>query len=284
MQKKFLQKNGFTLIELLVVVAIIGVLISILLPALSNARALSRATMSMSNMKQWGLGTTMYAQNNNDFFPWEGNKLDINECFPDPMWWANAIPPYVNQKTYLQISNDAYASGKNVPLPPDQSSIFVDPSAKVPNTPGNEFPIDYRDNYGRQYFFCYIWSSELNNGNPPAGIPKDFKNLKVDQIELPAVTVVMLEKRTIQDELPNTNDRIDRQYYNEDLTRHRGDWKRFAARHRNGGHIVFADGHAAHFTNNYVTTNSSGSRDQRTLNGDWNKPDIIWNPRGPAIN
>jgi prepilin-type N-terminal cleavage/methylation domain-containing protein/prepilin-type processing-associated H-X9-DG protein len=55
---------GFTLIELLVVIAIIALLISILLPALGQAREASRATVCLSNLKQIMAGFTLYAQDN----------------------------------------------------------------------------------------------------------------------------------------------------------------------------------------------------------------------------
>src|SRR4030042_389804 len=63
-----LAHQGFTLIELLVVIAIIALLMSILMPALSKVKSQAKAAACQSNLHQWAIMWSMYAEENSGHF------------------------------------------------------------------------------------------------------------------------------------------------------------------------------------------------------------------------
>ena len=88
-------KRGFTLIELLISIGIIAVLIGILVPALTAARARGRRTACSSNLKQVGLGLRSYLDGNNDIFPYASDMPSVDPApigFPGPGGGSNPQP------------------------------------------------------------------------------------------------------------------------------------------------------------------------------------------------
>ena len=70
---KVKHRRIFTLIELLIVIAIIAILMSLLLPALSGAKRRAKLIVCMSNLKQMGAGMIIYAAYYDQEWPFHGN-------------------------------------------------------------------------------------------------------------------------------------------------------------------------------------------------------------------
>jgi prepilin-type N-terminal cleavage/methylation domain-containing protein len=98
------QRNGFTLIELLVVIAIIALLLAILMPALQRVKAQARTIGCQSNLKQWALIFSMYANDHDNQFP----------------GWLESTEPWPQQLTSLW------------PYHRDSNDLFFCPSARKP--------------------------------------------------------------------------------------------------------------------------------------------------------
>ncbi|WP_166831337.1 DUF1559 domain-containing protein [Thalassoroseus pseudoceratinae] len=90
------KRRGMTLIELLVVLAVIGVLVTLLLPAIQNAREAARRTACRNNLKQIGIGLHLY-HDACGTLP-SGYVANLDDPSDEKGWgWSVLLLPYLEQ-------------------------------------------------------------------------------------------------------------------------------------------------------------------------------------------
>lgn len=111
------------MIELLSVVAIVAILASLIIPAVSGAKEKAQASKCLSNLREIGAGLTLYAAENNGYFPPSSDENGEN-------WDKGAIYPYLPARV------DKNGSER-------QGMIFVCPSAKYTGFPNVDLSRTY---------------------------------------------------------------------------------------------------------------------------------------------
>jgi prepilin-type N-terminal cleavage/methylation domain-containing protein/prepilin-type processing-associated H-X9-DG protein len=238
---------AFTLIELLVVIAIIGILASLLLPALSRAKSQAVSVACLNNLKQLEVCWHLYAMDNEDILPPNNFVYDIISDTPIDQGasWCTNLAPY--DLDPAGIENGMLFPYNTVDsiyhCPADKSTLEAPDGTKLPQPRLRSYNM-----------------SQSVNGYPEydpfqsAFIPS-FKKFTAIKDPSPTRLIVFLDVH--EDEILDTMFGIPTAniWWGQSVW-----WDVPANRHNQGCNFSFADGHAEHWK--------------------WKVPKIVTVPRG----
>lgn len=134
-----IRKHGFTLIELLVVIAILSLLVSILLPSLTRAKALAKEVVGMTNCRSLMRAYTFYYMENDDALLYgysPGSVGDTVLSIQDEQSGHSFGPPVVNRypwriSPYLEDTWGVIYSHESFPPRPAQQDSTSEAFSKA---------------------------------------------------------------------------------------------------------------------------------------------------------
>jgi prepilin-type N-terminal cleavage/methylation domain-containing protein/prepilin-type processing-associated H-X9-DG protein len=124
------QRSGFTLIELLISIAIIGVLLAVLLPAVQAAREASRRIACQNNLKQIGLAVQQYAEANAHLPPPKLGEYQFDGLGGTLV----LLLPYLEESNRLAAidKSKSVEDAVNLPITSRPVDVYLCPSMRLP--------------------------------------------------------------------------------------------------------------------------------------------------------
>jgi prepilin-type processing-associated H-X9-DG protein/prepilin-type N-terminal cleavage/methylation domain-containing protein len=267
------RRAGFTLVELLVVIGIIALLIAILLPALSKARAQSLQVACMSNLRSMGQALVMYT-NDTKYYPGcysVGGGIDF-AIWPTRLRWAMRTSPVTGG-----VAGQTGGGGleKLFWCPASDPGLQWQVSY---GAPGGNYATDVQTGFGydkgeflleRHIRFSYAYN-DWGLGNVTSDITQlkglggdvrpGYNELKASRVKVASEMIAIGDSAAGGGEWNFNLDPLEAPQYPSKI-------------HREGANILFCDGHVAWYSQKELITIGSGS----TATAASTQMNMMWN-------
>ncbi len=137
-------------------IAIVGILMALVLPAVQQSRAAARRTQCQSNLRQWAIAVQTHADTHDGVLPRRGQGSQPVKQLSRPADWFNALPQFMEDRPYSELNQLGLAPKAG------DSSVWVCPEAEEIDP--NAYPsytIDPKN------FFSYAMNMALSVWDQP---------------------------------------------------------------------------------------------------------------------
>ncbi len=229
-------RKAFSLVELLVVLSVIGVLLSITLPAVQQVRESARRTACSNNLRQIGIGLNHYHAAFNEFPPGGVEWRPWNDTKKRQLAWSAFLLPYVEQSSlFEQIDFDsAFDSDVNAVAAAAIVPLYICPSGqRGADLVSGRGPADYGGIFGERI---------SSPNQPPKGLMVyDVSYSAADIRDGLSSTIIVAEDTGWQDgQWINGRNLFDQAFAINQAPAFENDIR---SEHSAGANVCFADGH-----------------------------------------